>query len=459
MSQRSRISCRLPGRARTAARKQSSSTGSSCSSLSLRADPVATEAAQRASDSIDEDIKKEAARRQAARRREVKGVHGWSFRSSVSEDIGQVILLGQAESGKSTLQKQLQLYYASHTLDAERPSWRIVVYANLIKAVRTVLEELEYEFSLARIEYPWPEHGASPGSGPTDVGAQNEINELRRALLPLISLEGSLSSELSDGIAFVGTRHASLFPPRQALFTRPGTRPLADLHRSHGAVVATNRAAQVLGTTVHVIEALWRHRSVGHLLHLRKLRLDESGTSFLNQVQRISKPDYVPSTDDVLHVRLQTVGVIEHSIKVNIASGVYIWKIYDVSGIYLEEDPLTNRVSDSLQLLTSVCANPLLKNAQMILLLNKTDILRRKLEAGIQIRDYITSYGARANNFSTAAEYFRTHFLAAYKKKDVFGRTLYIHFTSMLDVYATQVILASMEDLIMRRHIAQAGLV
>jgi hypothetical protein len=56
------------------------------------------------------------------------------------------MLLGQAESGKhltekllfkthftrrflgkSTLQKQFQLYYASSTLDYERPSWRPVV--------------------------------------------------------------------------------------------------------------------------------------------------------------------------------------------------------------------------------------------------------------------------------------------------------------------------------------------
>ncbi|KAJ7910964.1 guanine nucleotide binding protein, alpha subunit [Mycena leptocephala] len=406
--------------------------------------------AQRISDSIDEDLKKEAAKRQSESRKEVK-----------------VMLLGQAESGKSTLQKQFQLYHASHTLEVERPSWRIVVYANLIKAVRTILEELDYEFSLSLDEYPWP----SEDSGPTDVGAQNEIIELRRHLLPLISLEGSLSSELSEGVSFVGHRRGTLFPPRKGSFTRASSRP---------AVIATNRAAQMLSTTVHVIESLWRHRSVQHMLRVRKLRLQESGLFFLSQVQRIAQPDYIPSTDDVLHVRLQTVGVIEHSLKVNTVGGSYLWKIYDVGGTrsqrpawcsyfddvnaliflapisafdqYLEEDPLTNRIHDSLQLLTSICSNKLLKNAQLVLLLNKTDILRKKLEAGVQIREYITSYGNRPNNFSTAAEYFRSHFLAAHKKKDVFQRILYV------DVQATQIIIASVGDLIMRKHIAQTGL-
>ncbi|KAJ7782560.1 guanine nucleotide binding protein, alpha subunit [Mycena maculata] len=462
------ISCRLPGRIRTSfgsvtSRKSSASSGLSVSQL--QTSPTLAQAAQRTSDSIDEDIKNEAARRQTESSREVK-----------------IMLLGQAESGKSTLQKQFQLYHASHTLDVERPSWRIVVYANLIKAVRTILEELDYEFSSSLAEYPFP----SEGSGPTDVGAQNEILELRRNLLPLISLEGSLSSELSGGASFLGTRRGTSFPRRPGLFTRESSRPVADLRESSGAVVATNRAAQVLASTVHVIEALWRHRSVDAMLRLRKLKLDESGLFFLEQVRRIAEPDYIPSTDDVLHVRLPTVGVIEHSLKVNTVGGSYIWRIYDVGGTrsqrpawcsyfddvnaliflvpisafdqYLDEDPLTNRIHDSLQLLMSIWTNELLKNAQLVLLLNKIDILRKKLEAGVQVRQYIPSYGNRPNNFSTAAEYFRSHFLAAHKKKDSFQRRLYVHLTTMLDVQATQVIITSVGDLIMRKHIAQTGL-
>lgn len=38
---------------------------------------------------------------------------------------------------------------------------------------------------------------------------------------------------------------------------------------------------------------------------------------------------------------------------------------------YLEEDARTNRIDDSLQLFTAICSNKLLKNAQIVLLLNK----------------------------------------------------------------------------------------
>ena len=38
---------------------------------------------------------------------------------------------------------------------------------------------------------------------------------------------------------------------------------------------------------------------------------------------------------------------------------------------YLEEDPKTNRIDDSLQLFGAICSNSLLKDAHLVLLLNK----------------------------------------------------------------------------------------
>lgn len=36
--------------------------------------------------------------------------------------------------------------------------------------------------------------------------------------------------------------------------------------------------------------------------------------------------------DDILNVRLQTLGVMEHSFPVNMAGRSYNWKLYDVGG-------------------------------------------------------------------------------------------------------------------------------
>jgi len=73
-----------------------------------------------------------------------------------------------------------------------------------------------------------------------------------------------------------------------------------------------------------------------------------------------------------------------------------------VSFQYLEEDPRTNRIDDSLQLFTQICSNALLKNVHLVLFLStwrvlldpyhahfgpdKTDILRAKLDRGLKVK-------------------------------------------------------------------------
>ncbi len=71
---------------------------------------------------------------------------------------------------------------------------------------------------------------------------------------------------------------------------------------------------------------------------------------------------------------------------------------------YLEADPRTNRIDDSLQLFTQSCSNRLLKNVHLVLFLStypyrvstllamliktadKTDVLKAKLAAGVQVK-------------------------------------------------------------------------
>lgn len=72
-------------------------------------------------------------------------------------------------------------------------------------------------------------------------------------------------------------------------------------------------------------------------------------SSFLDNITRISEPDYLPTTgntgssslsdrllrrtaDDILNVRLQTLGVIEHNLTINTGGSIYDWKLYDVGG-------------------------------------------------------------------------------------------------------------------------------
>ncbi|TFL03021.1 guanine nucleotide binding protein, alpha subunit [Pterulicium gracile] len=420
------------------------------------------EASDSVSSRIDEELRKEGQRRKEASKRQVK-----------------VMLLGQAESGKSTLEKQFQLYYASSTLDHERPTWRPIVYFNIIKAVRMILDELEYEFNLQTSSA----EGSTYSSSKYSARVQEDISTLRLQLLPLTTLEDELAEELNGGISVSGGRTGVYVRAGwQALVTPNRNVPSSSAVQQEKLGKVATMAARQLMMIRDDIEALWTHPSVRDLLDMRQARLDECAPFFLDNIHRISEPDYLPSTDDILNVRLQTLGVVEHSYDIDLGGFVYNWLMYDVGqrhawvpyfddataviflapisafDQYLEEDPRTNRIDDSLQLFTAICSNKLLKNSHLVLLLNKADLLKKKLEAGIKVRKYITSYGDRPNTYDEVSEYFRAHFIQVHRRKDISNRTLYAHFTSMLDIKATQSIIANVGDVIIRSHIASAGL-
>lgn len=73
--------------------------------------------------------------------------------------------------------------------------------------------------------------------------------------------------------------------------------------------------------------------------------------SFLKHINRVAAPDYIPSTgnhllldlyimfiydrylsDDILHARIQTMGVAQHVFDVNIHGKSVTWHLYDVGG-------------------------------------------------------------------------------------------------------------------------------
>ena len=54
---------------------------------------------------------------------------------------------------------------------------------------------------------------------------------------------------------------------------------------------------------------------------------------------------------------------------------------------------------DSIGLWMSLVSNQLLKNTNLILFLNKIDIMKEKLKAGIKLADFVLSYGSRPNDY------------------------------------------------------------
>ncbi|KAG8858702.1 hypothetical protein FRB96_004839 [Tulasnella sp. 330] len=523
--------------------------------------------AKHISDIIDEQIKQDAMRRK--------------------KDVEvRLLLLGQSASGKSTLQKQFRLMYAKATLDAERLSWRSVVYINLVKSVRIILEALEYEYDLDfdtlspgggspvasssprpfmrddnenennstdDLSYRIPSSLKGKGraiaeENPSDLtpsgfistsprspkasagtvppGWANQLITLRLRLTPILSMEEILARKIGTEVKvapgkedfFVRSGWQGLRRPRatsnklsltgQGSLTEP-TLNEASKHRSSMDSTASfdasttaewafeqdqkeavvRQVASLLAASQEDIQALWQHPALKSILKKRRLRLEESSTFFLSELSRIAVHDYIPTDDDMLRARLRTMGVVEHRFEVSneVTGKTYEWRLYDVGGSrgqrpkwipyfeeanaiiflapisafdqYLEEDGRTNRVDDSLQLFTLICSNPLLKNVHLVLFLNKTDVLKKKLEAGVKVKKYITSYGDRPNDYAHVSQYFNAHFKQVHRKNNIeLRRELYTHLTSMVDTKATRQIIVSVQDAIFRDNLKDSSM-
>ncbi len=67
----------------------------------------------------------------------------------------------------------------------------------------------------------------------------------------------------------------------------------------------------------------------------------------------------------------------------------------------LREDRRVNRLEDTYMLWQTLCSLQMLTKTQIILFLNKCDLLEQKLRSGVQVRSHVPSFGDRSNDVET----------------------------------------------------------
>ncbi|KAF9527409.1 G-protein alpha subunit-domain-containing protein [Crepidotus variabilis] len=250
--------------------------------------------------------------------------------------------------------------------------------------------------------------------------------------------------------------------------------------------------------TLHILHSLkkdmitlWTDPGVKEVLKRRKVRLEEGSGFFLNDLPRLltTTPPYLPTDDDVLRARLKTVGVSEYKFEMEVSAGRdqgTEWRIVDVGGsrsmrptwvpffdtvdaiIFLApisgfdqvllEDRSVNRLEDSVLLWKAVCSSKLLANVDLVLFLNKCDILERKLMGGVRMAKYVRSYGDRPNDLENVSKYLRGKFSAIHREYSPNPRKFYAFCTSVTDTATTAGIIASVRDMVIRQHLKQSKL-
>jgi guanine nucleotide-binding protein G(i) subunit alpha len=154
-----------------------------------------------------------------------------------------------------------------------------------------------------------------------------------------------------------------------------------------------------------LMKRLWSDRGVQKCFaRSREYQLNDSAAYYLNELDRIASPNYVPTQQDVLRTRVKTTGIIETQFSFK---GLH-FKMFDVGGqrserkkwihcfegvtaiifcvalsgydLVLAEDEEMNRMMESMKLFDSICNNKWFVDTSIILFLNKKDLFEHKIK-------------------------------------------------------------------------------
>lgn len=232
------------------------------------------------------------------------------------------------------------------------------------------------------------------------------------------------------------------------------------------------------------IKALWNDKGVLLVWKRRaEFQIVESVKYYFNEIDRIMKPDYISTQQDMLLARVRTSGIVTEKYVIDKKN----FEMYDVGGQRNErkkwihcfddvtavifvaalseydqvlfEDSSTNRMVEAVQLFDEICSNRFFSDSNMILFLNKRDLFEEKIMSvhiGDQeaFEDFKIPLG-QEDYYDEGVKYFLDKFLV---KNTSSERIVYNHVTCATDSKNVEIVFNSCKDIILRGNMAEAGL-
>ncbi|XP_041820476.1 guanine nucleotide binding protein (G protein) alpha v1 isoform X3 [Chelmon rostratus] len=317
-------------------------------------------------------------------------------------NVVKILLLGAAESGKSTLVKQMKIIHSNGFTKQELTSFKPAVLDNLLTSMKFVLH----------------------GMGVLRINLANNRNKVVHAHSVLSC--GRCFDE--DQVLFPFLSHAL-----SCLWADQGVRAAAargydffeNMTRiaSPDYVPTETDVLRVRLRTTGVIETQFK---VNHLV----FRMYDVGG------QRTERRKWIGCFEDVRAV-LFVVSL----------SG------YDMT---LVEDPSMNRLQESMKLFSAICNNVFFRSTSMILFMNKIDLFQDKiLHSGRHLRLYLPQFKGADCDVDSAARFIAATFVSLNSTP---SKLIYHHFTTATDTSNIQVVFQVVMDTIIKENLEAVSL-
>ncbi|XP_053688909.1 guanine nucleotide-binding protein G(f) subunit alpha [Sabethes cyaneus] len=250
---------------------------------------------------------------------------------------------------------------------------------------------------------------------------------------------------------------------------------------------------------VQRVRTLWSDNGVKKCFkRSNEYQLIDSAKYFLDRIEIISMPGYIPTNADILNCRKTTNGIQEVRFRITMprsfGGGCQEFRIFDVGGqrshrtkwmqVFegieavlfmiacgsfdqtLREDPSKNRLAEALELFRGVWHNRFLAETGLIVFLNKQDILKQKIAAGKSIRDYFPEYNEFQIDSDICDEYTCTRTFIKSMLVDITNepprrtshlikrkRSCYYHYTIATDTNNVRMVFNDVHNIILARNL------
>ncbi|XP_066526477.1 guanine nucleotide-binding protein G(t) subunit alpha-2-like [Hoplias malabaricus] len=316
-----------------------------------------------------------------------------------TEQSIKVLLLGDAEAGKSTIMKQMKILYRGGYTKEEQLEFKAVIYRNILQSALAIVSGME----LLQIKY--------------DTPAAMEDGKKLQQLADSVE-QGTMPSELEEVLKSLWRDsgvHAAV--ERSAEFHLTDSAPyyFADLDRICASDFIPNDLDVLYARvqTTDIVEEQFTFKGLN-------FRMFDAGG------QRPDRKRWITCFEDV--------------------SCIVFCSALNAYDMALVEDEEVNRMHESLHLFNSICNHKFFSSTSIILFLNKKDLFQEKISK-VPLSACFPSYSG-SNTYDDATNYIKQQFEDLNVNKG--GKPIYSHLTCAVDTKDIESNFTSVTDIIVQ---------
>lgn len=273
-----------------------------------------------------------------------------------------------------------------------------------------------------------------------------------------------------------------MMEPLEIEFANPSSKDKAHRFETHYLHVNNLDLPEAFSLELaDLMKNLWNDEGIKKCFkRSREFQLNDSAEYYLNALDRISAPTYLPTQDDILRARVKSTGIVETDFMYKDLN----FKMFDVGGqrserkkwihcfegvtavifcvalseydLKLAEDKTMNRMHESMQLFGSIVNSRWFPTTSIILFLNKMDVFEERIRHS-SLKVCFPEYEG-GNSVTETSNYIRSRFEKLNKRQSEAHKEVYSHFTCATDTNNIRFVFDAVTDIIIRDNLKDCGL-